>query len=287
MRQKFTPEQKELICKLYKQGISPIEICRQTPEFQSRKPQTLYPILIKEGLYQKKSLTDLRRNTVDDTFFDEINTEHKAYWLGFLLADGYIVDSGHAKNSFGITLKSVDKSILEEFKKDLKTTYEVKDYQGHSNFNGNNFTVEYSRLLVRSKSICQKLKEYGFTTKKSYDAKFPLSYVPENLLHHFIRGYFDGDGGFSKPGEKKWHTYTMTFTGTIEIINDIRKILGKENLKISKRYPERNNNNASLAICGDFQIYKIGLWLYRDATIFLDRKYKRFLEIKNKYESNK
>lgn len=281
----FTDLEKQKIIELYNCGKTPTQICREIESLNWRKPQTLYSILIKEGLYNKKPQNDLRRFQINDNYFDEIDSEHKAYWLGFLLADGFIVNSGHSTESFGISLKSTDKYILEALKEDLESTYTIKTYEGKSVFNNTEIKTEYSRFIAKSKKIYNRLIELGFTKNKSYDAKLPLNQIDQKYYNHLIRGYFDGDGGFNKACSQN-HLYDIGFTGTLEVLNDIKKILNKENLKLSQRYPEKNNNNYSLRICGDLQCYKIGKWMYKDSTIFLERKYKRFLELKNKYESN-
>lgn len=281
----FTEEEKELIIKMYSEGIGVTQICREVESLSWRKPQTLYSILIKAGLYKKKPADDLRKFKIDDNYFDEIDTEHKAYWLGFLLADGYLVNSGHALESFGISLKSTDKYILEELKKDLNSTYEVKTYNGTTTFDGVKRSVEYSRFMAKSKKIFNRLKELGFSTNKSYTATLPLNQIAPELYRHLVRGYFDGDGGFNKASDP-YHLYDIGFTGTYEVLNAIKDLLGKSNLKLSQRYAERDNNNYSLRICGDLQCYKIAKWMYEDSTIYLTRKYERYLELKAKYESN-
>ena len=127
-RKKFTQEDIDLICNLYKQGKTVRQICNENDQLKNRKPQTLYPILIKNGLYKKKPADDLRRYKVDDNYFNIIDSEHKAYWLGFMIADGFLSNAGHATESFGMTLKSTDRHILEEFKKDLNSTYPIHEY---------------------------------------------------------------------------------------------------------------------------------------------------------------
>lgn len=279
---KFTDKEKEQICQLYSQGIKATEICRRIESLKDRKPQTLYPVLIKAGLYKKKPANDLRKFKIDDNFFDIIDTEHKAYWLGFLLADGYLINSGHSTESFGITLDVKDKYILEKFKKDLNSTYTVKEYNGKSIYNGVVSEYTVAKFSAKSKKIFNRLQELGFTLTKTYDATLPLEHVPKELWNHLIRGYFDGDGGFNK-ASGKFHTYDIGFTGTFEVISSIRKVLNKENLKLSQRHKDRDNNNYQLRICGDLQCYNIAKWLYKDSTIYLIRKYDRFLELKNKY----
>lgn len=281
---KFTEEEKQKIIDLYKTGKTPGQICKEVDSLKDRKPQTLYPILIKAGLYQKKDKNDLRRFKVNDHYFDVIDNEHKAYWLGLLLADGFLSNSGHATESFGISLSIKDKYILEEFVKDLESTYTVKEYIGKSKFKNSCTDFAYAKLLIKSKQIFNKLIEYGFTIKKSYDGVVPEEHIPDNLKIHFIRGYFDGNGGLSIGSGS--HLYTLDFTGTKEIITWILKYFGKENLKLQERHPDRDNNNVSIKISGDKQIYSIMNQIYKDATIYLNRKYERYLKLQEKYNKN-
>lgn len=281
---KFTEEEKQKIIDLYKTGKTPSQICREVDSLKDRKPQTLYPILIKAGLYQKKDKNDLRRFKVNDNYFDKIDNEHKAYWLGLLLADGFLSNSGHATESFGISLSIKDKYILEEFLKDLDSTYTVKEYIGKSKFENSCTNFAYAKILIKSKQIFKKLIEYGFTVKKSYNGIVPEKHVPDNLKIHFIRGYFDGNGGLSIGSGS--HLYTLDFTGTKEIITWILKYFDKENLKLQERHPDRNNNNVSIKISGDKQIYSIMSQIYKDATIYLNRKYERYLKLQEKYNKN-
>ena len=281
---KFTEEEKQKIIDLYKTGKTPSQICKEVDSLKDRKPQTLYPILIKAGLYQKKDKNDLRRFKVNDHYFDVIDNEHKAYWLGLLLADGFLSNSGHATESFGISLSIKDKYILEEFVKDLESTYTVKEYIGKSKFENSCTDFAYAKLLIKSKQIFNKLIEYGFTIKKSYDGVVPEEHIPDNLKIHFIRGYFDGNGGLSIGSGS--HLYTLDFTGTKEIITWILKYFDKENLKLQERHPDRDNNNVSIKISGDKQIYSIMNQIYKDATIYLNRKYERYLKLQEKYNKN-
>lgn len=281
---KFTEEEKQKIIDLYKTGKTPSQICKEVDSLKDRKPQTLYPILIKAGLYQKKDKNDLRRFKVNDSYFDVIDNEHKAYWLGLLLADGFLSNSGHATESFGISLSIKDKYILEEFVKDLESTYTVKEYIGKSKFENSCTDFAYAKLLIKSKQIFNKLIEYGFTIKKSYDGVVPEEHIPDNLKIHFIRGYFDGNGGLSIGSGS--HLYTLDFTGTKEIITWILKYFDKENLKLQERHPDRDNNNVSIKISGDKQIYSIMNQIYKDATIYLNRKYERYLKLQEKYNKN-
>ena len=271
----FTSEEINTICQMWKNGYTATQICKSVKTLSSRKPQTLYPILIKNGFYSPKE-KNARKYSVDDSYFSKINDEHKAYWLGFMIADGFLTNSGHSTETFGMTLNSNDRYMLELFKKDLNSTYPIHDYVSKEGY-------KTSRLLIKSSKIYFDLQKFGLATDKSYTAIFPDYLISQELIHHIVSGFFDVYVSFQKVGKQKYRTYTLSFTGTVEVVKTIRKILNKENIKLSYRHPERNNNNATLAICGDRQIYNIGQWMYKDATIYLERKYLRFLELSKKY----
>lgn len=279
---KFTEHEKEQIISLWKQGKKATEICRTVDSLNDRKPQTIYPILIKAGLYKKKPANDLRRYKVNDAYFDKIDNEHKAYWLGFMLADGYLVNSGHATESFGMTLDIKDKYILKQLQKDLETDYPIHEYESHNAFDGKTFISNNCKIIIKSKRIFARLKELGFCTDKSHNAYIPEDSIPPELLHHFVRGYFDGDGSLAKSGGK-YHTYDFKLVGTYEVIHRVMEILGK-NVKLTQRFPERDNNNWQLNLCGDKQVFQICQWMYDGATIYLERKFERYQILSKKYE---
>lgn len=276
IRKPFTQEEKTIICSLYSLGHTPSDILRLVPSLSCRKVQTLYPVLEKAGLYCKKSSFDRRRFSVNDFYFDCIDNEHKAYWLGLLFADGFIVNSGHCKNTVGISLKYSDRYLLEVLKKDLGSSYEIHDYYstGYSN-------TFYSKFSFVSSRIYSKFVDLGFKNKSSVGV-LPVSFVPDYLVNHFIRGYFDGNGSLKKACGS--HLFSLSFCGTLETIKIIKNILGKDNLKISCRFPDRNDKNYSVDICGDKEVYRICSWMYKDSTVFLKRKYNRFLCYKGKYQ---
>ena len=67
----------------------------------------------------------------DSNFFEKIDSEAKAYWLGFLYADGYIhrnYKNGKIKSmSLELSLKSEDRAHLENFLRDIRSNVPIKD----------------------------------------------------------------------------------------------------------------------------------------------------------------
>lgn len=122
-----------------------------------------------------------RKYSSNFSYFESIDTEQKAYWLGVLYADGCV-----SKKNNSLRFSSIDKEWIEAYKKDLEYNGPI-NIEHHSKFNKNIYKVTiYSDKLVDS------LVSYGCVERKSLVLEFPD--LPESLIPHFIRGYFDGDG---------------------------------------------------------------------------------------------
>jgi len=128
------------------------------------------------------------------------------------------------------------------------------------------------RLAISNKHISQKLTELGCGKAKTHKLTFPTEeQVPNHLIRHFIRGYFDGDGCVSRNKQK-----LFSIVGTINFLIPLQEILIKElnfsKTKLDQRHKERNDNIRSLRYCGINQCISFRDWLYKDATIYLERK---------------
>lgn len=238
----------------------------------------------KWGLRKKQTF----KYEFNENYFDEIDTEEKAYWLGFLMADGFIttkrkrIKNNHPINeaqSFGITLSIVDIHHLEKFRKCLNSNHPIHIYK---NYNGSfNNGTQTCRLLIGNQHTVDSLKKWGIVENKTFFCKMPL--IEEKYKLAFIRGYSDGDGSIYITKTEK---FGWNFTGTKELLTEILKTLNKENLKMEQRWPERNNNNWSVTIYGKVQVLMLLDKIYENATIFLDRKYEIYLKMKKREKEN-
>ena len=216
----------------------------------------------RQGL-KKQNITPEGRSkyTVDYHFFDVIDTEEKAYWLGFLYADGYI-----RKDGLELSLCKQDEIHLEKFKKSIKSNVSVKQ----KIVNG----FPQARITICSKYISEKLHNLGCVRNKSLILTFPTEeIVPNNLIKHFIRGYFDGDGCVSINIEKR--SYHTSFVGTQSFLTSILEILNKE-IGTNVKCMRPCGNAKQIAIGGRVQLIKMFHYLYDDSTVYLDRKFEKF-----------
>ena len=207
----------------------------------------------------------------NEQYFDRIDSEDKAYFLGLLYADG----CNFPKNRVVvINLQEKDKDILDKFKQKLnyeKPLIYVDYSKSHPNWQN-----QY-KLHLNSKHMSNRLIELGCIPEKSLILKFPSSnQVPNNLLQHFIRGYFDGDGCIYI---SKDNIITCSFCSTKDFCLDLQLFLKQININSSLNCVKNNNITKTISISGNLQNKRFLNWLYKDSTIYLDRKYQKYLSI--------
>lgn len=203
-----------------------------------------------------------KQYSVDSDFFSKIDTEAKAYLLGFLYADGYVTGG----NSIGLSLATVDLSHVEKFRSDIQATYPIHNYETETSYG----LAKYSRLLVNDKKMYSDLVNHGLVERKTNIIVFPEKSILPEHIHHFIRGYFDGDGSMS--GLKK-DTYCIKICGTESILRAFESYfpIGDNERKLYQR--KEGQIVRSLDISGKYQIKACIEYMYKDATVYLDRKY--------------
>ena len=201
-------------------------------------------------------------------FFSIIDTEEKVYWLGFICADGWLDERDKA---VGIQLHNKDREHLIKFAGLFRVG--VRDYR--------NRNCVCSRCMVYSKQLYYDLIAKGVKPRKSLaDNVEVFNFVPNDLMNHFIRGWFDGDGSFACNILKK--TYIFSITGTFKILSKIFEII-KINTSIltkAKLYKYLHKNRIyDIRLGGKNQALKIKKWLYDKSTVYLTRKRNKFEEI--------
>ena len=209
--------------------------------------------------------------TFNTNFFEVIDTPEKAYWLGFLYADGSVQSKDtlkYGEQSFKLQLQEQDKEILEKFNLDLQSTYPIR----YDNSRANPQVI----LEPRSQKTVDDLIRLGCVERKSLILKFPTEdQVPKQFIRDFIRGYFDGDGSISEYNGQ-WH---ITFVGTQDFITSLYEIL-----QIGSVFPDKRKTNSwYIGINGNKQILSFYHYLYDNATRYLQRKYNKFQGLILKY----
>lgn len=228
-----------------------------------------------------------RKYMVDESYFEKIDTVEKAYILGVMYSDGTV-----GKNKMSISLKIEDIELLYKIKECMQFTGVIYKYQRKSAWGGYNKDCVYSRLDICSKKIKEDLISVGCIENKTYILKFPTDEIVNfNLISHFVRGLIDGDGSISFSVNNKItnsKSCIISLVGTFELCKSVKDIFeeisgGTCYLKKSKQFDR--NNNVTISIGGNRQCEKILDWLYKDSDLRLNRKYSKYLELKEEIKN--
>ena len=222
---------------------------------------TCINMLRQRGITVRTRAEALRRYTVDENFFDDIDNEAKAYWLGFLTADGFV-----QSRSVGINLQIKDAEHLYKFRASLHSQCPV----GFRETASSNGTVcPQATINIFSIKLVGALNQLGLWQNKTFTVR-PCEYVPEPLLAAYWRGIFDGDGWISCTGllKRKYHT---GLCGNKAIVSGFSAFIGQYVQSRASIKPNgrifKMQYDGRLLTCAVLRV------LYSGATIYLDRKY--------------
>lgn len=235
--------------------------------------RTIKKLFVNNDLKLKSSSESSRKYNIKEDYFDIIDSEDKAYFLGFLYADGYNDTNRGAVN---LSLMEKDKEILEVLNNILQPTKPLQFVNATKSNKQNQY-----RLVIANQHISNQLVTLGCSKTKTFNIIFPTEeQVPSHLIHHFIRGVFDGDGCISIYKIGNYSKSNVSIISTISFLENLELFLIKElnfnKVKLIERFPERNTNIRALCYSGKNRCKDFGNWLYRDATIFLKRKKEKF-----------
>lgn len=273
LEQLLSEEEKQDIIADYKNNISLRELEKKYHHTRLRISRWLESIGVKttKGNHYRKYFHD-------EDFFEIIDTEEKAYWLGFMFADGYIVNNKnrYGQDKFGISVAEDSADVIEKFKASLKATNPIL-----YDYSGNKYGKQtLHKLVLCSQKTVNDLINKGCVKQKTLILE-PPKHVPEALIRHFLRGFFDGDGALCRC-PKKDSTYigfNVSFTTTKSVAEWIYSII-----KMGNVYKEeRREYTWYWKLDGNQQVIKFYHYLYDDATIWMDRKYNKFQELLEKY----
>lgn len=206
--------------------------------------------------------------TFNSAVFDVIDSEEKAYWLGFIFADGYINNyASHPNHGYGfeLSLQLSDIKHLEKFNKFISNKCCVKS---------DNFRC---RVCLHSKHLWETLNNLGCTPCKSLTLKFPTN-IPQTLIKHFIRGYWDGDGCLTY---KRANYPTISVLGTEQFLNSVQSFF---NTSCNLYNNSKTNNITKVLKYNGKLAFDITHELYGNASVYLDRKYSKYLEYCRLYQ---
>lgn len=228
---------------------------------------------------------------VRHTFFQNIETELQAYLLGFYVADGSIDEK---RKTLRIELQKQDSEIVYLYKDMISVDarlYQTKERE----FIGPRGKLIHAHgnigVDINSSELCNSLVDLGYGYNKSYKEMTISKSIPKELIRHFIRGYFDGDGSFTMGAykqEDRPRAYLkvkfMIDSKTTSLITDIQKFLSENDINTNIIYLKRDNmwriNTGSKKEC-----IKLFHLLYDDSNFYLSRKFNKFNHYVNTEET--
>lgn len=224
-------------------------------------------LLKRRGVERRSRELAARKYICDHGFFSFINSEEKAYWLGFIAADGYMYD-----NWLGVSLSAVDRDHLVLLATSLHSSHPIADYtqKGHA----------YSRLMIYSTKLTNDLKSLGITPRKTFTLQWPT--LSTEMLRHFTRGYVDGDGCFTIDSKARNNANVyFSVTSNKPFLLDMQAYLMRHCALNQTKLFQRQKDSPiySMVYCGKLQVRRIIDFLYQDATTYLQRKYYKAYNI--------
>ena len=238
-----------------------------------------------------------RAYSVNDDYFEIIDSQKKAYWLGWMITDGFVITKINSKrgsenhNSIGLKLQEKDRYVLEDFKKDLNTNVSIKTIKSRKAFEYTNKITNktvcikggnQAELRFSSAKMIQDLAKYGIHQNKTYDVVFPKE-LDSKYYPGFIAGVISGDGCIDIKKNRKGFILRCTIAGTLDLVQKIREILIKEicfnpEKKISKYESSKCLYRLELNQTETIALY---YWLQKNGISLMERKNKLIEEFIN------
>lgn len=248
------------VVELYETGMSQMKI----GELYNVDRTVIARILKRNNVQLRDPSHRKRKYTLNENYFDEVDTPDKAYILGLLYADGC-----NYKNSINITLQEKDKLILDEIKEKLGSNIPL--YYRKLNEQNKNHQNVYS-LTFTNQHLARRLRELGMLQRKSLILTFP-EWLDKSLYSHFIRGYFDGDGCFCGN--------MISIASTEQFCKHLQDVCLKElniTTYVKDVYDRENSPTKIFYVYGKNKVKKFLDYIYEDANMYIQRKYEHYIE---------
>jgi hypothetical protein len=230
-------------------------------------------VAVSKFLRENNESTEMFRHSFNHKFFDNINDEKNAYYLGMMMSDGFVQEG-----RTGLNLTDLD--VIEKFKRDVEYDGKIRLVQPAKPHHKMRYEINlYSTYMT---NILEE--KYGIIQNKSLILDFPdKSLIPDHLMRHLIRGYFEGDGGFTYDSNRG--NWNIVITGTREVLNGIDLYSPVKGYFDNSSDPE--SNTWRWVLRKQLDIIEFCEWIYHDNTVCMDRKYNRMLECVKDLKSRK
>lgn len=194
----------------------------------------------------------------DERYFENIKTEDRAYYFGFLACDGWLKFDKGVFCAVGLEIHEQDAEILERWHNILGPHSPSVKYRA---------TFHKAKLMLHSAQMCADLIDKGFGRNKTFLLGDITCHIPQPLHRHFLRGVLDGDGHW---GDSEYRL-RFAFRGTNDFLAGLQRII-----PIHTVFGGRGKWK-SLVSTRHHDAISFGQWLYADTDLYLQRKYIKFI----------
>lgn len=251
----------EKIIELYNKGLNTAQIAEELGCCHSNISKRLKKIGIEyQRDYSKVRRSRLGRYEVDVNFFDFIDSEAKAYFLGLMYSDGSVT-----KDFFYTKLK--DEDILQKFRQELKSNAPIKRIEK---------PWSAYKIVINCQELCKQLIKHGCVPNKTRVIQVPN--LRKDLYRHFIRGFFDGDGCLQL-NDKIYHCRFDITCASLKFLEQLRPII-TQHAKTNGYLGKETKYEVWHLNYNGHQVEDILDWLYKDSHFYLQRKYDKYQILK-------
>ena len=217
--------------------------------------------------------------TCNEDYFETIDTEDKAYWLGFIYADGNVTKK---ETALRIMLHTRDSEHLHTFLKHIGSN--------HKTFIRRLKEQDYIGIDIVKMNLVRHLIAKGCMPNKTRKLKFPPEDILPSYLHrHFIRGYFDGDGCVAtrfRTQTKNMKLYmdcVFRLLGTYDMMENIIRIIPVGDIKLKEL--KTSKGIFQFDIYDRKKVITLMDYLYEDTQLYLRRKHEKYIEEVKHYKT--
>ena len=268
MKKVISDQEVEAIYKMYKDGTKVSDIAKDFGVTNS----TIYTRLNRRyGPLGKERAVNKRKYTVDESFFEIIDTQEKAYIMGWFYSDG---SNSVSPNIAKIDVAEDSVDILIKIREVIGSNARIIPMKNSANsYAGENAQMLY-RLGIYNKKVSKQIAALGICGNVTYTRTWP-EWLSEDLEPHFIRGLIDGDGCISISKKKG---FLIGYWGTAMMCDGLSKVLTKVGVDHKHKIDKKGHH--FIRITKQSDCLKFADYIYKDSTIYLNRKHDKYLEIK-------
>ena len=203
--------------------------------------------------------------TLDENYFDNIDTPNKAYILGILYADGC---NRPSEKKITIELQIDDYDLLSQINEEFHNTRPLRIY---GSFNQQNRTKDTCRIVLFSEHLSSRATELNLVPNKSLTLDFPY-WMDKDLIPYMLRGYIDGDGWIQQ--------YRIGFMSTDKFCNGVKQYMNSIGLDCHIRDMKRhyNEHTKTCDISNRKNIIPLTEMMFSGGDVFMKRKVDKYIK---------